>query len=257
MSLILDLPTPATAVVTGASSGIGLAVCRQLLARDDVAQVFAVSRSAGSATTLLTLAAEHPGRLQCIAADLTEISGRQHIVHEIAARTASLQLVFNAAGILHGDDLQPEKSLQQVQLQALQRSFDLNVFAPILLVQGLLPLFAPRQPAVIANLSARVGSIGDNLLGGWYTYRAAKAAQNQLFRTLAVELKRTHPGTVCLQLHPGTVDTPLSSPFKARVPPGKLFSPEYAAEQLLAVIAGAGPAHSGRFFAYDGSEIPW
>lgn len=257
MSLIPDLSSSAAALVAGASSGVGLAVCRQLLARGDVAQVFAVSRSAACALPLMDLAAEHPGRLHRIAADLTEPAGRQRIATTVSAHTARLHLVFNAAGILHDDDLQPEKSLQQLQLRALQRSFELNAFAPILLVQAVLPLLPTDQPAVIASLSARVGSISDNQLGGWYSYRAAKAAQNQLFRTLAVELKRSHPRTVCLQLHPGTVDTPLSAPFKVRVPAGKLFSPEYAAERLLTVIAGAGPADSGRFIAYDGSEIPW
>ena len=124
-------------------------------------------------------------------------------------------------------------------------------------LKAAMPLFEPKQPGVIASLSARVGSIADNGLGGWYSYRAAKAAQNQLMRTLAVELKRSHPKLAVLQLHPGTVDTPLSGPFKARVPAGKLFTPELAAAQLLQVIEASTIADSGRFLAYDGSEIAW
>lgn len=109
------------------------------------------------------------------------------------------------------------------------------------------------QPAVLASLSARVGSIGDDMLGGWYAYRASKAAQNQLLRTLSIELRRTHPQLTCVLLHPGTVDTPLSRPFRLNVPAEKLFD----ARQLLAVIASMTPARSGSFTAWDGQDIPW
>ena len=119
-------------------------------------------------------------------------------------------------------------------------------------------LFAiPLMAAVFASLSARVGSIGDNRLGGWYAYRAAKAAQNQFMRTFAIELRRANPAAACLLLHPGTVDTPLSRPFQSGVEPGRLFAPELAAGHLLAVIASATPADSGRFLAWDGQAIPW
>ena len=114
-----------------------------------------------------------------------------------------------------------------------------------------------RRPRAFASLSARVGSIGDNRLGGWYAYRAAKAAQNQLLRTLAIEWRRSHPHLACVLLHPGTVDTPLSRPFQARVPAEALFPPARAARQLLELVATLGPADSGRFLAWDGRDIPW
>lgn len=257
MLLIAGLESPVHALVTGASSGIGLAAVTALLQRSDVARVVAVSRHASAATALAELAVAQGDRILRIDADLTQQADRQTLADTVRAQLGHLHLVFNAAGLLHAEGLQPEKSLAQLSEDALQRSFALNAFAPILLAQALLPLFDARQPGVIASLSARVGSIADNALGGWYSYRAAKAAQNQLMRTLAVELKRSHPKLAVLQLHPGTVDTPLSAPFKARVPAGKLFSPEHAAVQLLQVIAASTAADSGRFLAYDGSEIPW
>jgi NAD(P)-dependent dehydrogenase (short-subunit alcohol dehydrogenase family) len=255
MPLIAGLNAPANALVTGASSGLGLAVVRALLQRDDVAQLSAVARRAGASAELAALADQHPARLRRIDADLTDPADLERLASAVDG--AALHLLFNAAGLLHGEGLEPEKALSQLGLQALERSFAINAFAPILLCRALLPRLPKDAPCVLASLSARVGSIGDNRLGGWYSYRAAKAAQNQLLRTLSVELKRSHRRATVLLLHPGTVDTPLSAPFQARVPADKLFSPEHSAAQLLRVIAEATPERSGGFYAYDGSEIPW
>ena len=128
---------------------------------------------------------------------------------------------------------------------------------PLLLAQALEPLIPKDLPCHFASLSARVGSIGDNRSGGWYAYRAAKAAQNQLLRTLALEWRRRLPQMCVSLLHPGTTATRLSQPFQANVPAGQLFSPERAASQLLDVLAGLGPDQSGGFWAWDGQPIPW
>lgn len=256
-SVLLGLTEPVHALVTGASSGIGLAVVRELLANEGVACVHAVARGAGQSAALAALAELHGERLLPESTDLTSADALQALAARVALRSDALHLVFNAAGVLHGPGLRPEKSLTSLRSESLAQVFALNAFAPVLLVQALLPLLRHRAPIVLASLSARVGSIGDNHLGGWYAYRASKAAQNQLFRTLAVELRRTHPNATCVLLHPGTVDTPLSQPFQGGVPAGKLFSPETAARQLLAIVARMTPADSGRFYAWDGSEVPW
>jgi NAD(P)-dependent dehydrogenase (short-subunit alcohol dehydrogenase family) len=255
--VLQGLTEPAHALVTGASSGIGLAVVRELLADEGVACVHAVARGAGQSAALAALAEAHGERLLPVSTDLTSADALQALAAHVARRSDALHLVFNAAGVLHGPGLRPEKSLTSLRSESLAQVFALNAFAPVLLVQALLPLLRHRAPIVLASLSARVGSIGDNHLGGWYAYRASKAAQNQLFRTLAVELRRTHPNATCVLLHPGTVDTPLSQPFQGGVPAGKLFSPEFAARQLLAIVARMTPADSGRFYAWDGSEVPW
>ena len=251
------LNVPAQVLVTGASSGIGLAMVDALLDDPAVARVCAVSRRAADSEALAVLQARHGGRLQRIAADLTTDAGLDAIVAGIRAGGDALHLVVNCAGVLHGDGLRPEKSLATLDRHALEQSFALNAFAPVLLVRALLPLLGPGAPRVVASLSARVGSIGDNRLGGWYAYRAAKAAQNQLLRTLAIEWQRSHPHATCVLLHPGTVDTPLSQPFQARVAADALFPPARAARQLLDLIATLAPADSGRFIAWDGSTIPW
>ena len=254
---VQGLDVPAHVLVSGASSGIGLAMVDALLGNPTVARVFAVSRTASDSEALSALQARHGARLQPVSADLTTDAGLDAIVGGVRAGGDDLHLVVNCAGVLHGDGLRPEKSLATLDRDALERSFALNAFAPVLLVRALLPLLTPNAPRVVASLSARVGSIGDNRLGGWYAYRAAKAAQNQLLRTLAIEWQRSHPHATCVMLHPGTVDTPLSQPFQTRVAADALFPPARAARQLLDIIAGLTPADSGRFIAWDGSMIPW
>ncbi len=159
-----------------------------------------------------------------------------------------------ATGILQGDGIAPEKSSRELSADGLARYFAVNTIGPALVAKHFLPLLS-RGPAVFAALSARVGSIGDNRLGGWYGYRASKAALNMIVRTLAIELARTRPEAVCIALHPGTVDTGLSQPFQRGVPPGQLFTPQRSAEALLDVLAGLTPADSGGCFAWDGQRI--
>ena len=165
--------------------------------------------------------------------------------------------MINVAGLLHDGELGPEKKLDHVRPEHLARVFAVNAFGPLLVSKHFAPLLTHGERAVLANLSARVGSIGDNRLGGWYAYRASKAAQNMFTRNVAIELGRRSKQLVVLALHPGTVATDLSAPFSRRVPAGKLFDVERGARQLLAVIDGASPDDTGRFFAWDGQQIEW
>ncbi len=168
-----------------------------------------------------------------------------------------IDLAIVATGRLQGDGMSPERSFAALDAHALARSFQVNAIGPALVAKHVLPRLAKDRPAVFAVLSARVGSIEDNRLGGWYGYRASKAALNMLVRSLAVELARTRPLAACVALHPGTVDTALSRPFQRNVAEGKLFTAAYAAERLLGVIEGLGPKDSGGFYAYDGTCIPF
>ncbi|MBL0162464.1 MAG: SDR family NAD(P)-dependent oxidoreductase [Xanthomonadales bacterium] len=245
-------------LITGGSSGIGLGLVRELVANRHVAAVTAVSRRATQSDALSALADECAGdRLKMLDCDLTDEASIERLPAWLRAHHPRLHLVINTAGILHDQNLRPERSITQLTRNALDQAFALNAFAPILLARAVMPLLDREEASVFASLSARVGSIGDNRLGGWYAYRASKAAQNQLIRTFAIELSRRNPKACCLLLHPGTVDTPLSTPFQANVPAEKLFSIERASNQLLGIIAAASPADSGRFIAWDGSDIAW
>ncbi|MCT0202288.1 SDR family NAD(P)-dependent oxidoreductase [Synechococcus sp. CS-603] len=195
--------------------------------------------------------------IRSVALDLTDDSSLERFALALEPLRSSLRLVINTAGLLHQSGLQPEKRLRQVNRQALEQLFAVNAYGPLLLAQAVEPLLSRSEPVLFASLSARVGSIGDNQLGGWYGYRAAKAAQNQFLRCLALEWKRRLPLACVSLLHPGTTETPLTAPFRASVPAERLFSPERAASQLLDVLEVQGPEQSGRFLAWNGAEIPW
>ena len=153
--------------------------------------------------------------------------------------------------------MRPERRLADVTPEHLQRAFAVNAIGPLLVAKHVQALLPRRDRAVFASLSARVGSIGDNRLGGWYAYRASKAAQNMITLNLSIELRRRARGIICVGLHPGTVDTELSRPFQHNVPADRLFTPQRAARQLLDVIHGLEPADNGGFFAWDAQPIPW
>jgi NAD(P)-dependent dehydrogenase (short-subunit alcohol dehydrogenase family) len=214
------------------------------------------------ATQLNELASQQP-RLRILALDVADEAQVETAARVVATETDRLHLVVNAAGVLHdaahdaAARMAPEKRLADVRSDTLAASFAVNAFGPLLVAKHFERLLAHRERTVFASISARVGSIGDNRLGGWYAYRGAKAAQNMFTKTLSVEWARSRRNVTCVALHPGTTDTDLSRPFQANVRPEKLFPPERTVRQLLGVIDGLAPGDTGRFLAWDGSEIPW
>jgi NAD(P)-dependent dehydrogenase (short-subunit alcohol dehydrogenase family) len=160
--------------------------------------------------------------------------------------------------VLHdGPEIRPEKKLEDAHPERLRPVVEVNASGPLLVAKHFLDLLRHDERAVLANVSARVGSVGDNRLGGWYVYRASKAAQNMFTRNLAIELGRRAPNVICLALHPWTVDTDLSRPFQRNVPAERLFDANRAADQLLGVIDSCTRDDSGHFLAWDGQPIPW
>ena len=242
-----SLPEDARAVGVGAAGGIGAALVEALVADPRIARVDALSRRPIAASDKVV-----PGAI-----DLTDEAS----IEAAAGRLdpGPLDLVLVASGVLHdaAAGLSPEKTWRHLDAAALERAFRVNAIGPALVAKHLLPRLARDRKAVFAALSARVGSIEDNRLGGWYGYRASKAALNQLIRTSAIELARRRPQALCVALHPGTTDTALSEPFQANVPEGKLFSPAFVAERLLRVLDELDAEGSGGFYAWDGARIPF
>ena len=221
------------AVVIGASGGIGVALVEAL--EDEDASVRPFARS---------------------------FSGDRHLdledeasIAAAAARAGTPDLVIVATGLLHDAEHGPEKAIRELDPTWLARQFAVNAIGPALVAKHFLPVMPKTGRSVLAFLSARVGSITDNRLGGWYGYRASKAALNQVIGTLAIEQRRRNDRAIVVGLHPGTVDTPLSKPFQGNVAPGHLFDTGRAAVQLLDVIDGLRPPDSGKLFAWDGAEI--
>ena len=232
-----ELPENAIAVVIGAGGGIGAAVLDQLRRRGGFGQVLGFGRHSDPAL------------------DLLDEASIERAAQHVASQPGELRRLFDASGFLHGGRFQPEKSWRDLDPAHLAHNFAVNAIGPALLMKHFLPLLPRNGKAVFATLSAKVGSIGDNQLGGWYGYRAAKAALNQLVHTAAIELKRSRPQAICVALHPGTVDTHLSAPFaKSGL---AVRPPEEAAADLLAVIDGLKPEQTGSFFDYRGDSLPW
>lgn len=229
-----------SAVVIGASGGIGAALAAALDAEGQFAPVHRFARSWEGARHL----------------DVTDEATIAAAAATVAAGPAP-DLVVVATGVLHKGAQGPEKALAEIDAAWLAESYAVNAIGPALVAKHFLPLLPRNGTPVFAALSARVGSIADNRLGGWHGYRASKAALNMLVRGAAIEVRRHNDRAIVVALHPGTVDTPLSRPFQANVPPGSLFDPERAALQLLDVIEALKPGDSGKLFAWDGTEIPF
>ncbi len=243
--MLKSFPGGAAALVVGASGGIGGAFLERLLDDPSTGAVHAWSRR--------EIGLDHE-KLRVSRVDITDEASIERAV----AGLEKVNLAIVASGVLHREDgLGPEKSWRDLDMRRLSESFAVNAIGPALVAKHVLPLFPRGERAVFAALSARVGSIEDNRLGGWYGYRASKAALNQLVRTLGIELMRSRKNAVCVGLHPGTVDTGLSKPFQANVEAGRLFTSALAADQLLAVIDGLEPKDSGKLFAWDGAVIPF
>lgn len=241
-----------TALIVGASQGIGLEFVQQLLQSDRVERIYATYRNPQSELLAIT-----DTRLRCLPLDITQEVEIASVVQEIKTETAALHTIINCVGVLHEGTMQPEKSLRHLNAEQLLHYFQVNSIGTVLLAKHVQPLFKHRDRAIFATISAKVGSIGDNYLGGWYGYRASKAALNMFMRTTAIEYKRTCPHAIVVSLHPGTTDTRLSRPFQGNIPPEKLFSVSRTVKQLLTVLDQLQESDSGEFFSWDGTRIPW
>jgi NAD(P)-dependent dehydrogenase (short-subunit alcohol dehydrogenase family) len=228
------------AVVIGASGGIGREISNALARLYGPDRIHALSRRAGQI-------------------DLTDESSIRAAADQVRSKSGGdVRLVIVASGVLQEQGgVTPEKDWRALDAGILQRYMAVNAIGPALVAKHFLPLLPKEGRSVFAAISARVGSISDNQLGGWYGYRSSKAALNQFIRTFSVELARKRPEAICAALHPGTVETSLSEPFRGNVSPERLFSPERSAAYLLQVIDGLKQADSGGFFAWDGSRIEY
>jgi len=229
------------AVVVGAAGGLGAALLAQLQAEGSYARVLALGRSS---------------ELPINYADEGSIAAAAQSVGGLCAESGlELRMLLVASGFLHGEAGQPERSWSQLDASYLEHVFLVNTFGPALMIKHFFPLLPKRGHCVAGFVSARVGSIADNALGGWYGYRASKAALNQLVKTASIELTRRNRDSVCVALHPGTVDTALSQPFaRAGL---QIRPPQQAAEELLGVITGLTPADTGALLDYRGQTLPF
>ncbi len=234
---LTSFPTDGLAVVLGATGGLGQAFMAHL---DDNPAFAAVQGYGRSSDPPL---------------DLREEESIAAVADRIKDSGAAPRLIIDATGFLHGDGFAPERSWREITPEHMAHAFAVNAFGPALLMKHLLPLLPREGKAVFATLSAKVGSIGDNQIGGWYSYRASKAALNQFLRCAAIEMGRRRKDAVCVALHPGTVDTGLSQPFaKTGL---DVAPPDVAAGRLLAVLDGLAAADTGGFFNYRGEALPW
>jgi len=248
-----------TAIIFGANGGIGHQFVEYCLAQYD--HVFACTRQIQS---FKTIEGQSKGKLHMMKLDPSSEKELQLFSEFLSGREFEVQLIINACGVLHNDskDISPEKKIEDFNPNSFKEVITANALITPLIAKHLLHHLeagakAQKSTGLFASLSARVGSIGDNYLGGWYSYRASKAALNQLIKTLSIEASRRFKHCVVVAIHPGTTNTSLSKPFQANVPEEKLFSTEYAVSKMMNVLENTTLEDSGKFFAWDGKEIEW
>ncbi|MAR90698.1 MAG: short-chain dehydrogenase [Pseudomonadales bacterium] len=241
-------PAQNHALVIGAGSALAGALVQRLLEQQRVAQVLAVSRQPAPAAL--------PPAVQWHQSDYDEPS-MDGLIRQWRPLAGRFRYGFIFNGRLHDGELQPEKKLEDISVPQLQALFHSNTIIPALWLSRLRPLLKGGEHCVLTLLSARIGSISDNHLGGWYGYRMSKAALNMLVQTAGIEYQRRAANVSLLAYHPGTTDTPLSRPFQSRVPQHKLFSAEQSAEYLLQQVSRVTPEHQVLFRDWQGQDIPW
>ncbi len=238
-------------LIIGGDRGIGAALAAKLLQHKNH-EVICTSRR----YTTLRATSEHVWQVHC---DVDETTAITHMAQALKNQFTHIDQLINCAGILHGDDFMPEKSLQQIKPAQMLQSFQTNACGHLAVIAATQSLLTQSKQALVASLSARIGSIGDNHLGGWYAYRMSKAALNMGFKTLSIEWQRKFPQVNFLLLHPGTTDTDLSAPFQKGLPPGQLQSPAETADLLLQqIFRYQQQRHQGvAFIDYAGQAIEW
>ena len=244
--------TQKTSLVIGGTGGIGAAIINELLGRGDL-----VIATYHQSPPILSA-----GNVHWVQMDVTSERSIRAAFRQIQNISAHLDWVINAVGLLHTTSQRPEKALSQIDPDFFMQNMQINALASLLIAKALKPLFtkadkSEQNPAIFATISARVGSISDNQLGGWYSYRMSKAALNMGMKNLSLEWQRSLKNVCVVVLQPGTVDTSLSKPFQGGVSEDKLFSAEFSAKQLIAVLATLNASQSGSFLDWSGKSIAW
>ena len=247
----MSMNTGSSAIVIGAGSTIGKALCEQWQKNEGIDSVIAVSRQ-----SLAGARADGENQVQFIRTEYDEQSIGQ-AVEKIQALTRSISRVCICNGILHNNDVWPEKRIEELNSDALTEVFTINSIVPILWLKALLPLVKSENDCIISVFSARIGSIDDNRTGGWYAYRASKAALNMLLKTAAIEFARRAANVKLIAFHPGTTDTPLSKPFQRSVKKENLFTAEYVAEKLAHVMDVQAVDGQCSFVDWENKAIAW
>lgn len=245
------------AVIAAGNGGIGQALIQQLLARGNIDRIYASYHQTSESLI------DDP-RIVWTQADLTSDESVSSWLSDLGSD--HIDWLINSAGLLHTAEKGPEKSLREIDADFFARNMQVNCLPTLLLAKHAAPLLKATgttaaknttDTRIFATISAKVGSIEDNRLGGWYSYRASKAALNMCLKNIAIEWRRQLPEVCVASLHPGTTDTRLSKPFQKNVPDGSLFESTYTATKLIDILKALNAEQSGRFWSWNGDELPW
>ena len=232
-------------IIIGSSGAIGSSFLKYYAEEDKNNVIYALSRSEVASSF---------SNIHNVSIDIESDSSISN-ASSICSEAGPFDVIIVTTGMLSNESINPEKSLRHLNKESLSRIFSVNTLGPALIAKYFIPLLKKDAPSFLGFLSARVGSISDNRIGGWYSYRASKAALNMIIKNLSIEVARNNPQSIIVGLHPGTVDSKLSKPFQGNVSEGKLFTPDYSVLKMVEVISNLKPGNSGNCFAWNGEEI--
>ena len=232
-------------IIIGSSGAIGSSLLNHYVKEDKNNVIYALSRSEESSPS---------SNIHNVSIDIESDSSISN-ASSICSEAGPFDIIIVTTGMLSDENISPEKSLRHLNKESFSKIFSVNTLGPALIAKYFIPLLKKDAPSFLGFLSARVGSISDNRIGGWYSYRASKAALNMIIKSLSIEVARNNPQSIIAGLHPGTVDSKLSKPFQGNVSEGKLFTPDYSVSKMAEVISNLKPENSGSCFAWDGEEI--